>query len=183
MIDLFKVQQDLKFANEAFASFCQLPDERQWVYFIDHLENSLTKLNKLTEGNKLNNEVQKVFKLKKKDSLLIYIRVSRNVIAHTAKELTKMKVVGVDDNPPFIIEAVEICHTDGTTTKVDTSKGEYFKYIYELESVIDKDKNIIPPPSEHLRKKINNPTSPQEVGSLALQFYTNLFETIKAKNI
>jgi hypothetical protein len=189
MTNLSLLSQELCRAKEKLELYINTEDEIYWRDFINCIEQSFTDELTNTKGTDYYQMVHPMIAFKREDPLLNYIRKSRNMIHHGGSALIVYKEVRNlsknDTDVELISFTVESKDENGEkyTEKLKINNESYLMLKPILASLPDKNEGTIFPPKTHLNIPLIDPTSPIEVGRLAIKFYTDLYTRVYEKKI
>ncbi len=193
MVNLFFVEQELKFAKEQLhlvVTNATSQPEINWRHFVGHLEKLFTDLLDITVGTPLHQEVKAALAVKKSDELLDYVRNARNTVHHSAKNITAYKRGEEAKNVPVQLISMTFRTDDGTDVVQDFSNSPVH-YLVLILTTVNKEVRpqkgkkysvVLSPPKTHMSNKLTDGTSPIEVGTLAYEFYEGLIKNLRVLN-
>ncbi|MDQ1088587.1 hypothetical protein [Siphonobacter sp. SORGH_AS_1065] len=183
MVNLYYAEEELKQAKKELVEMSksdQFHDaEKHWRNFLNHLDKVWTKAQHGCEGlqgkyQQLNNFVRDK---RKNDKLLQYLWQARNADQHSVQTLAAFDIIPgsrPDLNTPF-----QLHRLDDKGNVVETTTHYPHPAEFRLRNVTNKGV-IYLPPDYHNGRPVLKRHNPYVVGQLALKFYEEQLNKIKA---
>jgi hypothetical protein len=193
-MNLYYIQQELKFAKEDFHRFTLLLNDtvnfspldpesyRYWNTFIDHLCNSFNKVENLNKNSK--GEFKKIVSVaidrQRNDPLLRYVRECRNAYQHSNQEMCTLEMTSkIPTGEPMGLTRMAYTDADGNFFPEETTYHDMFPATVQLKTVVNRG-TPYSPPTMHLGQKLKTYRNAIEVGTIAILYYENLYKQLEA---